>query len=94
MPRSGRRWHQSRRPAFDLDPDSLAAIHDMPVIIVQGAMDTAVPVTYTRLWADKLKALRMNYQYLEIRDGDHMSVIGTGMPKIFAFFAAHPKTAH
>jgi predicted esterase len=77
--------------AFQLNPDSLASIKDMPVIIVQGDADTAVPVANTRRWADKLKELNMTYEYHEIPGGDHGSVIATGMPDIFAFFSRHTK---
>ena len=77
--------------AFGLNPDTLASIKDMPVIIVQGDADTAVPVANTRRWADKLKELNMTYEYHEIPGGDHGSVIATGMPDIFAFFSNHTK---
>lgn len=77
-----------------LDPDSLASIRHMPVIIVQGDADTAVPVAVTRRWASKLRELQMTFRYIEIPGGDHMGVIGTGMPDIFAFFEAHPKNHH
>ena len=43
--------------AFRLDPESLASIPDMPIIIVQGDEDTAVPVENTRRWAAKLEEL-------------------------------------
>lgn len=77
--------------AFGLNPDSLASIKDMPVIIVQGDADTAVPVANTRRWADKLKELNMTHEYHEIPGGDHGSVIATGMPDIFAFFSKHTR---
>ena len=79
--------------AFGLDPGSLASIPDMPVILVQGDADTAVPVEMVRQWADKLKELDMMHEYHEIAGGDHGSVIADGMPDIFAFFARHSKTA-
>jgi predicted esterase len=79
--------------AFQLNPDTLASIKDMPVIIVQGDADTAVPVANTRRWADKLKELNMTHEYHEIGGGDHGSVIATGMPDIFAFFSKHSKPA-
>ena len=63
----------------------------MPVIIVQGDADTAVPVANTRRWADKLKELKMTHEYHEIPGGDHGSVIASGMPDIFAFFSKHSK---
>jgi len=77
--------------AFGLNPDTLATIKDMPVIIVQGDADTAVPVANTRRWADKLKELNMTHEYHEIPGGDHGSVISTGMPDILAFFRKHAK---
>jgi len=77
--------------AFGLNPDTLASIKDMPVIIVQGDADTAVPVANTRRWADKLKELKMTHEYHEIPGGDHGSVIATGMPDIFAFFSKHSR---
>src|SRR5262245_16624170 len=77
--------------AFSLNPDMLASIQDMPVIIVQGDADTAVPVANTRRWAEKLKDLNMTHEYHEIPGGDHGSVIATGMPDIFAFFSKHSK---
>lgn len=79
--------------AFGLDPNSLVKVRDMPVIIVQGDADTAVPVANTRRWADKLKELNMTHQYIEIAGGDHMTVIATGMPDIFKFFGSHSKPA-
>jgi predicted esterase len=79
--------------AFQLNPDTLASIKDMPVIIVQGDADTAVPVANTRRWADKLKELNMTHEYHEIPGGDHGSVIATGMPDIFRFFSKHSKLA-
>jgi dipeptidyl aminopeptidase/acylaminoacyl peptidase len=63
----------------------------MPMIIVQGDADTAVPVARTRQWVEKIKALNMTHQYVEIPGGTHGDVIATGMPDIFAFFAKHTK---
>jgi predicted esterase len=77
--------------AFTMQPDSLEKIKDMPVIIVQGDADTLVPVTNTRLWADKAKELKMTYEYKELPGVDHGSVITSGTSEIFKFFAAHTK---
>jgi len=76
-----------------LTPDnySLQPAKNIPMIIVQGDMDTLVPVTGTRLWIDKMKELKMTYQYVEVPGGDHGSVLTTGAPDIFAFFAKHTK---
>ena len=75
-----------------LDPDALLrSMPGMPVMIVQGDMDTAVAVEGVRVWAEKLEELGMTHEYIEIAGGDHGNVIGIGMPGIFEFFAAHSK---
>jgi predicted peptidase len=79
--------------AFSLDPNSLSKIPRMPVIVIHGDMDTAVPVTLSRTWVEVMKTLNMPYQYIEVAGGDHGSVISGSMPDIFAFFANHTKTA-
>ena len=78
-----------------LNPNNypLEPAKNVPMIIVQGDMDTLVPVAGTRLWIDKMKSLNMTYQYVEVPGGDHGSVLTTGAPDIFAFFAKHSKTA-
>jgi poly(3-hydroxybutyrate) depolymerase len=70
---------------------SLEPAKNLPIIIVQGDMDTLVPVAGTRLWIDKMKELKMTHQYIEVAGGDHGSVLTTGAPDIFAFFAKHTK---
>jgi predicted peptidase len=79
--------------AFSLDPNSLSKIPKMPVIVIHGDMDTAVPVTLSRTWIDVMKMLNMPYQYIEVAGGDHGSVISGSMPDIFAFFAKHTKAS-
>jgi predicted peptidase len=76
-----------------LTPDnySLEPAKNIPMIIVQGDMDTLVPVAGTRLWIEKMKEMKMTYQYVEVPGGDHGSVLTTGAPDIFAFFAKHTK---
>jgi predicted peptidase len=78
-------------PAGGGNPDRLESIKSMPVIIIQGDMDTAVPATSTRRYAEKLKALSMTHEYHEIPGGDHGNVIGIGMPDILRFFGQHSK---
>jgi predicted peptidase len=76
-----------------LTPDnySLEPAKNIPMIIVQGDMDTLVPVAGTRLWIEKMNDLKMTYQYIEVPGGDHGSVLTSGAPDIFAFFAKHTK---
>lgn len=63
----------------------------MPVFVVQGDADTAVPVANTRKWITAMQDKKMDYKYSEIPGGSHGSVIATGMPDIFAFFNEHTK---
>lgn len=79
--------------AFSLQPSSLSAIPEMPVMIVHGDADTVVPVTVSRPWAAQMKQLNMTHRYIEVPGGDHGNVISIGMPDIFAFFSAHTKPA-
>jgi predicted peptidase len=72
---------------------SLEPAKHIPMIIVQGDMDTLVPVAGARLWAEKMKSLNMTHQYVEVAGGDHGSVLTTGAPDIFAFFAKYTKAA-
>jgi poly(3-hydroxybutyrate) depolymerase len=77
--------------AFGMQPSSLSAITSMPMMIVHGDADTAVPVEVGRSWAEAMKERKMTYQYIEVPKGDHGNVITIGMPDIFAFFAKHSK---
>jgi poly(3-hydroxybutyrate) depolymerase len=73
---------------------SLAPLKNAPVIIIQGDMDTLVPhLTSTRPWVEHMKQLGITHEYIEVVGGDHGSVMTTGAPQIFAFFAKHSKAA-
>jgi poly(3-hydroxybutyrate) depolymerase len=63
----------------------------LPVMIVQGDMDEAVPVTNTRMWVDTMKELKLNYEYVEQPGVTHGPVIESGLKPIYAFFAQHTK---
>jgi polyhydroxybutyrate depolymerase len=74
-------------PSIAREPDGLSAIRNMPVILVQGDQDPLV--RSSRVWAAKMKELGMNYEYIEVPGGDHMSVIShspDNMKRIFDFF--------
>ena len=65
----------------------------VPMLVVQGDADEAVPVTNTRMWVDTMKELKMDFQYKEIPGAMHGPVIEAGMADIFAFLKTHSKTA-
>jgi predicted esterase len=78
--------------AFTVDREGLGKIPKMPIMLVHGDMDTVVPVTVGRAWAEAMKSVPMKtYQYIEVPGGDHGSVIGSHQAEIFAFFAKHSR---
>jgi len=78
--------------AFTVDREGLGKIPKMPIMLVHGDMDTVVPVTIGRAWAEAMKSVPMKtYQYIEVPGGDHGSVIGSHQAEIFAFFAKHSR---
>jgi len=64
---------------------------NLPVMIVQGDVDEAVPVTNTRMWVDTMKELKLNYEYVEQPGITHGPVIESGLKPIYGFFAQHTK---
>lgn len=78
-------------PAIYRNPDVLEKIKHIPVILVQGEKDKLVPVKTARRWASKMEALKMNYKYIEVKNGDHLFPAFTQMPKIFEFLSKQEK---
>lgn len=76
-------------PAIYSSPDALEAIRAVPVIVLQGDADDRVDVAVTRRWVEKMQALGMTYEYVEIPGGDHTAIITRTpdhMKRIFDFF--------
>jgi len=74
--------------AFAVDREGLGKIPKMPIMLVHGDMDTVVPVTVGRAWAEAMKSIPMkDYRYIEVPGGDHGTVIGSHQAELFAFFA-------
>ena len=77
--------------AFTVDTQGLAKVPKMPFMIVHGDADTVVPPGVGRAWAEAMKSLNMNYQFIEVPGGDHGTVISSHQAEIFAFFAKHSR---
>ena len=78
--------------AFAVDREGLGKIPRMPIMLVHGDMDTVVPVTVGRAWAEAMKSIPMkNSQYVEVPGGDHGTVITSHQVDLFAFFAKHSR---
>ena len=74
-----------------IEPDSLAKIPKMPVMLVHGDMDTVVPLSWSRPWVEMMRSLEMPHEYIEVPGGDHGTVISSHQAEIFAFFAKHKR---
>lgn len=77
--------------AFELDPQSIATVPNLPVVLVHGAADELVPVAVGQAWAGVMKANNMTYEYHELPGVTHGPVINDAQPLIYAFFAKHAK---
>jgi hypothetical protein len=60
---------------------------------VQGDDDRLVRVASVRPWAEQMRKLGMNYEYLEVPGGDHVRVAFDKMPQIFEFFNKQKRPA-
>jgi poly(3-hydroxybutyrate) depolymerase len=77
--------------ASTLQPSSLEAAKEVPMILVQGDADQSVSPAQTRRWADTMHQLNMTYQYYEVPGGGHRDAIIVGAGRVFAFFDKHTK---
>jgi dienelactone hydrolase len=78
-------------PAVFHKTDELEKIKHVPVILVQGDKDNLVKVERIRPWAEKMKELKMKYEYIEVPGGGHVDVAFKNLPQIFEFFDKHTK---
>jgi predicted peptidase len=69
--------------------DELAAAQ-MPVLVIQGDKDPAVPVAGTRRYVERLSELNADYRYIEIGGLDHSIA---GIEDMYEFFAERTKAA-
>jgi predicted peptidase len=63
----------------------------LPVIVVTGDIDEAVPVANTRMWVETMKELKLNYEYVEQPGITHGPVIESGLKPIYEFFTKHKR---
>ncbi len=82
-------------PAPSVSPDQLASFRHIPILVLQGDQDRAVPVARTREWVARMRELGMEHVYIEIEGGDHSAFINAdaGMvSKLYSFFDIVRKT--
>jgi poly(3-hydroxybutyrate) depolymerase len=68
-------------------------IKHIPLILVQGDKDNLCPVTTARRWVEEMKKVEMTHEYIEVPDGDHVTVAWRNLPQVFEFFNKHKRVA-
>lgn len=69
--------------------DQLETFRDVPVLVLQGDEDSAVPVEGTRRWVARMRELGMPHVYVEIPGADHSLFVSRTpetLSKVFSFF--------
>ena len=74
-------------PAAPKNIVDLKKIKNKPVIMVMGTSDflwrSGLP------WVAEMKKLKMNYEYVEVKNGGHVLSVVQKLPEVFAFFEKH-----
>ena len=71
-------------PAPPRNISDLSKIKNTPVIVVCGDEDGLV--RSARVWVSRMKALKMNYEYIEVKGGGHIRPAYQKLPEVYAFF--------
>ncbi len=77
-------------PAPPRNINDLVKIKDTPVIVVCGDRDGLVRAA--RMWVGRMKTLKMNYEYIEVKGGGHIRPAYQKLPEVYAFFEKHAKS--
>jgi predicted esterase len=71
----------------------LAKLKGTPAMVVHGAQDGIAPVQGSRTMAAAAEKAGLKVSYLEVQDGDHLSVVASTFPAIMEFFEKTVKPA-
>lgn len=75
----------------DALPALLAKLKGTPAMIVHGARDGIAPAQLSRTMKEAAEKAGLKVNYLEIPDGDHLSVVASTFPAIMDFFQKNSK---
>jgi poly(3-hydroxybutyrate) depolymerase len=64
---------------------------DVPVMVVHGDEDEAVPVDLARTWAATMDEIGMDHEYVELPGITHGPVITVSQEHVYEFFGKHSK---
>lgn len=79
----------SPSPSAGVQPDALAKFRHVPILVLQGDADQAVPVARTREWVARMQQIGVQHVYVEVKGGDHTNFIARDremLSKVFSFF--------
>lgn len=71
----------------------LKKLKGTPAMVVHGALDGIAPVQLSRTMAKAAEKAGLKVSYLEVPDGDHLSVVASTFPAIMEFFEKNVKPA-
>ncbi|MEE2642725.1 MAG: alpha/beta hydrolase [Planctomycetota bacterium] len=80
-------------PAVPWGMKNLKQASKIPFFVVHGDKDKVLPVKNTRAMIEKMKALEIKHQYIEVEGGDHVLVAFRYWNRIFDFFEQHPRNS-
>lgn len=69
----------------------LAKLKGTPAMLVHGAQDGIAPVQLSRTMKESAEKAGVKVSYLEVPDGDHLSVVASTFPAIMEFFQKNAK---
>ena len=76
-------------PAPPRNINDLSKIKHVPVIVVCGDKDGLV--RSARVWVGRMKVLKMNHEYIEVKGGGHIRPAYEKLPEIYNFFNKHTR---
>jgi poly(3-hydroxybutyrate) depolymerase len=70
-------------------PEAEARMKEIPQLVVHGDADAGVPVSAARAMVAEMKRLGVVHKYIEVRGGDHSSVVEPNLAAALDFFDRH-----
>jgi poly(3-hydroxybutyrate) depolymerase len=80
------RWAAIACVAGSGTPSSEDRMRNLPQFVVHGDADEVVPVDRSRAMVEEMKRLGIEHRYVEVRGGDHNSILERYIDEAFAFF--------
>ena len=74
-------------------PATMEKMQGIPQFVVHGDADNTVNVQGSRAMTAAMKTLNMDFEYVEVPGGSHVSVVVPNLDGLFRFFSAHAACA-